>query len=208
MIRSWGICALVFLLIGVPVSMSFGASKSAGASSRIAVIRSMSGDVQVQKAGGSKMFKAFAKLSLNQGDKLMTGSDGAAELQFANGTSEDDLLSVGEHTTLGFSKLSDKKGTVTKVSMLQGTAWVDVKSIKRKEDDFRLETPTAVMGVRGTAFYAAVRPDSGATTTAVLSGVVQFAKTGSAASTGHTLNLYPTQETVALPDGSPAGKTW
>ncbi|MFC3800717.1 cadherin-like beta sandwich domain-containing protein [Cohnella sp. GCM10012308] len=203
MIRSWGIFALVFLLIGVPVLTSFGGSANAAASSRIAVIRSLSGDVQVQKAGGAKTFKAFAKLSLNQGDKLMTGSDGAAELQFANGTTEDDLLSVGEHTTLTFSKLSDKKGTVTKVSMLKGTAWVDVKSIKSKEDDFRLETPTAVMGVRGTAFYAAVNPASGSTTTAVLSGVVQFAKTGKASAGQKALSLYPTQEITARPDGGP-----
>ncbi|WP_217593628.1 cadherin-like beta sandwich domain-containing protein [Cohnella sp. GbtcB17] len=204
MIRNWGIFALVFLMIGVPVSLASGGAAGAAASSRIAVIRSLSGDVQVQKAGGAKTFKAFAKLSLNQGDKLMTGSDGAAELQFANGTSEDDLLSVGGQSTITFSKLSDKKGTVTRVSMLKGTAWVDVKSIKSKDDDFRLETPTAVMGVRGTAFYAAVHPDSGATTTAVLSGVVQFAKTGSASARAAALNLYPTQETIALPDGESA----
>lgn len=203
MIRNRGIFALVFLLIGIPVSLTFGKEANAAASSRIAVVRTLSGDVQVQKAGGAKTFKAFAKLSLNQGDKLMTGSDGAAELQFANGTSEDDLLSVGDNTTLAFSKLSEKKGTVTRVSMLKGTAWVDVKSIKSKEDDFRLETPTAVMGVRGTAFYAAVHPESGGTTTAVLSGVVQFAKTGGAAGRDKTLNLYPTQEILALPIGDP-----
>ncbi|MFD2333486.1 cadherin-like beta sandwich domain-containing protein [Cohnella sp. GCM10020058] len=204
MIRSWGIFALVFLLIGVPVTVTLCGSGAAAASSRIAVIRSLGGDVQVQKAGGAKTFKAFAKLSLNQGDKLMTGSDGTAELQFANGTSEDDLLSVGENATLAFSKLSDKKGTVTKVSMLRGAAWVDVKSIKSKEDDFRLETPTAVMGVRGTAFYAAVNPASGSTTTAVLSGVVQFAKTGKTAAGNMSLSLYPTQEITARPDGGPA----
>ncbi|MDI4645942.1 cadherin-like beta sandwich domain-containing protein [Cohnella hashimotonis] len=204
MIRSWGIFALVFLLIVVPVSVPVGGSSAAAASSRIAVIRSLSGDVQVQKAGGAKTFKAFAKLSLNQGDKLMTGSDGAAELQFANGTSEDDLLSVGDNATLSFSKLSDKKGTVTKVSMLRGTAWVDVKSIKSKEDDFRLETPTAVMGVRGTAFYASVHPLSGSTTTAVLSGVVQFGKIGRTASGDTTLNLYPTQEITVHSGDDPA----
>ncbi|CAI6033699.1 cadherin-like beta sandwich domain-containing protein [Cohnella sp. JJ-181] len=203
MFRKWGIFALVFFLIAVPVSASFGGIANAAVSSRIAVIKVLSGDVNVQKAGGAKTFKAFAKLSLNQGDKLMTGSDGTAELQFANGTSEDDLFSVGNNATLAFSKLSDKKGTVTRVSMLKGTAWVDVKSIKSKEDDFRLETPTAIMGVRGTAFYAAVNPASGSTTTAVLSGVVQFAKTGNAAFGGTPLNLYPTQEITAQQDGMP-----
>ncbi|SFB47257.1 FecR family protein [Cohnella sp. OV330] len=208
MIRKYGLTLLAALLVLLPVSAAFGGEAHAASSSRIAVIKQLSGDVQVQKAGGSKQFKAFAKLSLNQGDKLITGSKGSAVLQFANGTSEDDKFTVGENATLTFSKLSDKKGTVTKVSMLKGTAWVDVKSIKSQDDDFKLETPTAIMGVRGTAFFARVNPATGGTNTAVMSGVVRFTsekaeKTGSGSgeSTGgagtsgaKTIDLYPTQQ--------------
>ncbi|MDG0811771.1 cadherin-like beta sandwich domain-containing protein [Cohnella rhizosphaerae] len=212
--RKWGLTLLAALLVLLPVSTAFGGKASAASSSRIAVIKQLSGDVQVQKSGGSKQFKAFAKLSLNQGDKLITGSKGSAVLQFANGTSEDDKFTVGENATLTFSKLSDKKGTVTKVSMLKGTAWVDVKSIKSKDDDFKLETPTAIMGVRGTAFFARVNPATGGTSTAVLSGVVRFTsehveKTGSgsgesAGGTGSsgsskTIDLYPTQQITLEP---------
>ncbi|MDG0811774.1 cadherin-like beta sandwich domain-containing protein [Cohnella rhizosphaerae] len=103
---------------------------------------------------------------------------------------------------------------MTKVSMLKGTAWVDVKSIKSKDDDFKLETPTAIMGVRGTAFFARVNPATGGTSTAVLSGVVRFTsehveKTGSgsgesAGGTGSsgsskTIDLYPTQQITLEP---------
>ncbi|MFC3799778.1 cadherin-like beta sandwich domain-containing protein [Cohnella sp. GCM10012308] len=208
MIRKLGLTLLAALLLLLPVSAAFGGEAHAASSSRIAVIKQLSGDVQVQKAGGSKLFKAFAKLSLNQGDKLITGSKGSAVLQFANGTSEDDKFTVGENATLTFSKLSDKKGTVTKVSMLKGTAWVDVKSIKSQDDDFKLETPTAIMGVRGTAFLARVNPETGGTNTSVMSGVVRFTsengekqgsgteesggKTGS--SGVKTIDLYPTQQ--------------
>ncbi|MFD2331402.1 cadherin-like beta sandwich domain-containing protein [Cohnella sp. GCM10020058] len=209
MIRKLGLTLLAALLLLLPVSAAFGGEAHAASSSRIAVIKQLSGDVQVQKAGGSKLFKAFAKLSLNQGDKLITGSKGSAVLQFANGTSEDDKFTVGENATLTFSKLSDKKGTVTKVSMLKGTAWVDVKSIKSQDDDFKLETPTAIMGVRGTAFLVRVNPQTGGTNTSVMSGIVRFTsenaeKTGSesgesAGKTGSsggskTIDLYPTQQ--------------
>ncbi|MFC3799779.1 cadherin-like beta sandwich domain-containing protein [Cohnella sp. GCM10012308] len=208
MYRKLSMYLLAALLLLLPVSAAFGGEAHAASSSRIAVIKQLSGDVQVQKAGGSKLFKAFAKLSLNQGDKLITGSKGSAVLQFANGTSEDDKFTVGENATLTFSKLSDKKGTVTKVSMLKGTAWVDVKSIKSQDDDFKLETPTAIMGVRGTAFLARVNPETGGTNTSVMSGVVRFTsengekqgsgtgesggKTGS--SGVKTIDLYPTQQ--------------
>ncbi|MFD2331403.1 cadherin-like beta sandwich domain-containing protein [Cohnella sp. GCM10020058] len=209
MYRKLSMYLLAALLLLLPVSAAFGGEAHAASSSRIAVIKQLSGDVQVQKAGGSKLFKAFAKLSLNQGDKLITGSKGSAVLQFANGTSEDDKFTVGENATLTFSKLSDKKGTVTKVSMLKGTAWVDVKSIKSQDDDFKLETPTAIMGVRGTAFLVRVNPQTGGTNTSVMSGVVRFTsenaeKTGSesgesAGKTGSsggskTIDLYPTQQ--------------
>ncbi|WP_217593064.1 cadherin-like beta sandwich domain-containing protein [Cohnella sp. GbtcB17] len=209
MIRKYGLALLAALLMLLPVSAAIGGKANAASSSRIAVIKQLSGDVEVQKAGGSKQFKAFAKLSLNQGDKLITGSKGSAVLQFANGTSEDDKFTVGENATLTFSKLSDKKGTVTKVSMLKGTAWVDVKSIKSKDDDFKLETPTAIMGVRGTAFFARVNPATGGTNTAVMSGVVRFTSenvenmgSGSGESAGgtgssgssKTIDLYPTQQ--------------
>ncbi|MDI4650267.1 cadherin-like beta sandwich domain-containing protein [Cohnella hashimotonis] len=209
MYRKLSMYLLAALLLLLPVSAAFGGEAHAASSSRIAVIKQLSGDVQVQKAGGSKLFKAFAKLSLNQGDKLITGSKGSAVLQFSNGTSEDDKFTVGENATLTFSKLSDKKGTVTKVSMLKGTAWVDVKSIKSQDDDFKLETPTAIMGVRGTAFLARVNPETGGTNTSVMSGVVRFTsenaeKTGSesgesSGKTGSsggskTIDLYPTQQ--------------
>ncbi|MDG0794492.1 hypothetical protein OMP38_29390 [Cohnella ginsengisoli] len=110
MYRKLSMYLLAALLLLLPVSAAFGGKAQAASSSRIAVIKQLSGDVQVQKAGGSKQFKAFAKLSLNQGDKLITGSKGSAVLQFSNGTSEDDKFTVGENATLTFSKLSDKKG--------------------------------------------------------------------------------------------------
>ncbi|SFB47265.1 FecR family protein [Cohnella sp. OV330] len=217
MYRKLSMYLLAALLVLLPVSAAFGGEAHAASSSRIAVIKQLSGDVQVQKAGGSKQFKAFAKLSLNQGDKLITGSKGSAVLQFANGTSEDDKFTVGENATLTFSKLSDKKGTVTKVSMLKGTAWVDVKSIKSQDDDFKLETPTAIMGVRGTAFFARVNPATGGTNTAVMSGVVRFTsenaeKTGSGSgessggtgsSGAKTIDLYPTQQISLDPTSGP-----
>ncbi|CAI6081941.1 cadherin-like beta sandwich domain-containing protein [Cohnella sp. JJ-181] len=220
MTRKFGLALLALLLLGLPIQAAFGGKAHAASSSRIAVIKQLSGDVQVQKSGGSKLFKAFAKLSLNQGDNLITGSKGSAVLQFANGTSEDDKFTVGENATLTFSKLSDKKGTVTKVSMLKGTAWVDVKSIKSADDDFKLETPTAIMGVRGTAFFASVNPTTGGTNTAVMSGVVRFTsenveKTGSAGeATGgksaperNTVDLYPTQQISLQPSsGSDPGE--
>ncbi len=185
---------LVLLLAALPVMGVFTAPSSA-ATSRVAVIKSLSGTVQVKKSGGSKQFKAFAKMSLNEGDVLTTSANSSAVLQFANGTSEDDQMTVSADSTLTFSKLSDRNGTRTKVSMLKGNAWVDVKSINSKNDEFTLETPTAIMGVRGTHFFVIVDPVTGATRLAVAAGEVNAQPPGGAGA-----NVMPGEEGL-LGDG-------
>ena len=189
---------LAILLAILPLLGSFS-KEAAAASTRVAVIKELKGTVKVKKAGGSKEFTAFAKMSLNEGDVLAVGSGGSAVLQFANGTSEDDKMTVASNAKLTFSKLSNKKGTTTKVSMWSGSAWVDVKSITNKEDQFTLETPTAVMGVRGTHLLVTVNPNTGATNLMVAAGVVQTTSTGGG---GQSQNVYPTQNALITKDGA------
>jgi len=190
MFRKMLICATLALLAVLPLMGAFAEDVSA-ATSRVAIIKELKGSVTVKKAGGSKEFKAFARMSLNQGDVLTTGSDGSAVLQFANGSSEDDRMSVTAGTMLTFSKLSNAKGTSTKVSMWSGSAWVDVKSIANENDEFTLETPTAAMGVRGTHLLVSVDPLSGATSLTVAAGVVAASSPGRE-SGGEPKRVYPT----------------
>ncbi len=187
---------MALLLVTLPLLGVF-AQDTYAASSRVAVIKEMKGTVKVKKAGGSKEFTAFAKMSLNEGDIVAVGASSSAILQFANGTSEDDKMTVSSNTTLTFSKLSNKKGTTTKVSMFNGSAWVDVKSIANKEDEFTLETPTAIMGVRGTHLLVSVDPVSGATRLTVAAGIVT---TQSTAPGDEPQNVLPTQNALITKD--------
>ncbi len=190
---------IAFFVIAVPINGALTNIADA-ASTRVAVIKELKGTVKVKKAGGAKEFTAFAKMSLNEGDVLSVGSGGSAMLQFANGTSEDDKMTVSANTRLSFSKLSSKKGTTTKVSMWSGNAWVDVKSIASVNDEFTLETPTAVMGVRGTHFFVNVNPLTGATNMTVAAGIVRTSPNGNA-TTGKqpTQNVYPAQQVFISP---------
>lgn len=190
-----GLIQILALLLAAMPLLGVFAKETHAATSRVAVIKELSGTVQVKKAGGSKQFKAFAKMSLNEGDVLSTGANSSAVLQFANGTAEDDKMSVSANTTLTFSKLSDRSGTRTKVSMFNGSAWVDVKSIASKNDEFTLETPTAIMGVRGTHLLVSVDPVSGVTHLTVAAGVVHTESPG-----GHERDVLPTQKALITDD--------
>jgi hypothetical protein len=186
---------VIGLLVTLPLLGVLSKDVSA-ASSRVAIIKEMKGTVKVKKAGGSKEFTAFAKMSLNEGDILSTGLSSSVSLQFANGTSEDDKMAVSPNTTLTFSKMKNSKGTSTKVSMFNGSAWVDVKSITSKDDEFSLETPTAVMGVRGTHLLVTVDPDTGATHLTVAAGVVNASSKDVNGSSANSMNVYPTQNAL------------
>jgi hypothetical protein len=192
MLRRGLIQFIAFLLVALPVLGVFSKDTYA-ASSRVAVIKEMKGTVKVKKAGGSKQFTAFTKMSLNEGDVLAVGAGGSAVLQFSNGTDEDDKMTASANTTLTFSKLSNNKGTITKVSMLSGSVWSTVKSITNKEDQFTLETPTAVMGVRGTNLLVGVNPNTGDSTFFIASGVGQVIPKKSNSS-GPSVLLNPSQQ--------------
>jgi len=179
------------LLIALPL-LGVLAQDVSAASSRVAAIKELKGTVKVKKSGGSKEFTAFAKMTLNEGDVLTVGQGGSAVLQFANGTSEDDQMSVGADTTLTFSKLTEGKSTITKVSMLNGSVWSTVKSIKNKDDQFTLETPTAIMGVRGTNLQVRVNPITGGSTFIIASGLGRITPTNTAQ--GDEILLYPSQQ--------------
>ncbi|MEG0439504.1 MAG: FecR domain-containing protein [Solibacillus sp.] len=184
--KRWSIVTLMAIFLTVSIFSHVGTAEAA--TSRVAIISKLEGTVEVQKFGGKKTLKGFKGMSLNQGDIVTTGKKSSVVLKFSNGTSEDDTLILESSTKVTFSKLSIKNGTTTKVSMLKGKAWVDVKSIKNKEDEFVLETPTAIMGVRGTNFFVGVDPNTGLPTVAVLSGNVNV--TGSGNNDG-SVNVYP-----------------
>lgn len=185
---------MAFLLVALPLLGVF-ADQASAASSRVAVIKELKGTVKVKKSGGSKEFTAFAKMSLNEGDILNVGVGGSAVLQFSNGTSEDDKMTVSANTTMTFSKLSNSNGTVTKVSILSGSVWSTVKSISNPNDEFTLETPTAIMGVRGTNLLVGVDPETGESMFFIVSGVGNVSKK----SNNDQTTLYPSQQ-ISLDD--------
>jgi len=189
---------LASLMLALPL-LGVLAQEASAASSRVAVIQELKGTVKVKKSGGSKEFTAFAKMSLNEGDILDVGKGGSAVLQFANGSSEDDRMTVTENTTMTFSKLSEGKSTTTKVSVLNGSVWSTVKSIKNKDDRFTIETPTAIMGVRGTNLFVGVNPITGEGTFTIVSGSGQIIPATPSKPAGTM--IYPGQQ-LTIPNGN------
>ncbi|MBP1989241.1 FecR family protein [Paenibacillus eucommiae] len=159
-------CVLVFGLLSSAL-----AGTAEAKTVRVAIVSSLSGDVTVKKGGGSQKYDAYEGMSLNQGDTLYTGSNGSVKL---NVSSNDAEVTLSSNAELNVSDLSTSNGSKkSKFKVWAGSIWVKVKSLAGTSDKFEMETPTAVMAVRGTKVLTSVDPVTGQTYVSVAAGKVE-----------------------------------
>lgn len=89
---------------------------------------------------------------LHEAERLSTGADGAATLVLKDGTS----LTVGPNSTVDLSRFqfdaTTQKGNFL-LDLLQGSVRVVTGLLAKVNPDlFKVQTPTSVVGVRGTDF--------------------------------------------------------
>jgi len=196
-----GLCAVLFIT-GTALT---GVGQANAQEKRVALVSTLKGTVTVLKSGGAKPFKAFKNMSLNEGDQISTGKDSTVVLALASKDAAQDTVTVGENSQITFSKLKDGAGTKTKLSIWAGSLWVKVKSVSNANDQFEVETPTAIMGVRGTMFYVTVDPYTQISRLATLAGTVASTterKTQAPLALSDHLSVYPTQQLISFPEGS------
>jgi hypothetical protein len=118
------------------------------AADAVALVKRVTGAVQLQRTEGSQALKEGQSLVAT--DRLVTGADGSAAVVFRDGTQ----LTVGASTDLqlrryAFEPKSDDYAF--DVYLAKGRAiYASGKIGKLAPQTVRLDTPTATVGVRGT----------------------------------------------------------
>ncbi|WP_289137026.1 fibronectin type III domain-containing protein [uncultured Brevibacillus sp.] len=194
-IRSWRSKSLLAiwrsLIVLVMISSMLLAevkTVDAAETSRTARVESVTGTVQVKKAGGTKEYKAFKNMSLNHGDLIKTSAKSSIVLSIAD---KEDEITVGENTEVYISELQQAASNKqTDLKVWSGSVFIKAKPLTQKEDQFSISTPTAVMGVRGTQFLVTVDPNTGKSTIVVAAGVVAAHNPNQ----NQMLNLYPAMQ--------------
>ncbi len=135
--------ALVALLLG-----------AAGATPSVGIVKVAEGTAVVQRA--DQTLPARAGLALLEGDVLRTGADGHLGVILR----DDTRLSLGPETEIRIDRFvfAPAQGQLALVlKMARGVAaYVSGKIAKLSPDAVRVETPVAIVGVRGTQFVAKV----------------------------------------------------
>lgn len=158
--------------------------------SRAAIVVSVKGEVMVTKAGGSAEYRAFEEMSLNQGDHIRTQDGSSIILKVVD---QEDEVTIGPNTEMYISSLieSDEGGKKSKLKMWAGSLWFKVKKLVNADDEFELETPTAVMSVRGSNGY--IESMYGQLFALMTSGVLETTPTNGDGSSDST-NISPGQQ--------------
>lgn len=142
----------VLAIAMVLVSVLLGAIASA--QSPIGLVKVTEGSATVQRSGAT--LPAQLGLALQEGDVLRTGADGRMGVVLR----DDTKLSLGPETEIRIDQFlfaPAKGGLALVVKMARGVmAFVSGNIAKLSHDSVRIETPVAILGVRGTQFLAKV----------------------------------------------------
>jgi hypothetical protein len=174
-LRYKNVCILIVTLLmmlgnAVPVIASDEASPLVAGQVVFAV-----GDAYVVSLSGPQ--KATVGSIVLAGDRLVTGVNGYVHLRMADGAflgvRSDSLLEVNEYM---FDMTKPENGRV-RLFLKEGTVRaISGRIADENKQNFRLNTPLAAIGVRGTDFVAAA--DQGSTKVAVTSGGISMSPYG------------------------------
>lgn len=142
--------ALCLALSGVPAPGSAQPAPEPGSASPDAaqVLRSEGQTLLVR--GSAFLSPVRAEVPVRSGDRIRTGPDGFVQLRFADGA----LISLQPGSDFRVDAwIYDAQHQRSFFELLQGSMRaVSGRIGKRNPEDWRLRTPTATIGIRGTAF--------------------------------------------------------
>jgi hypothetical protein len=149
-------CSLLLAVAGVQAQASAAAapvsSAPAAPEQRAGTIKSVRGDVRLQSRDATDAHAASAGEAVQPIDRILTGADSGASLVMRDGTA----IVVGPSSRLDvkdfrFDSTTEDGGLV--VALLRGSLRMATGLIgKTHPEAVHVETPTAVIGIRGTDF--------------------------------------------------------
>ncbi len=162
------------VVLALLASLFFVATVNATTIGKISFV---SGNAQIQN--GSEAWKNInIGTTVLDTSRIQTGYNGKVTVTMINGT----RMAIGKATLIGMEKFATGEyGTQTNVNLRIGTITAYVAKEDKSRNYFRVRTPTAVAGVRGTVEQISYLPDSGTEVTLIESAADVINRQGIAA---------------------------
>jgi hypothetical protein len=191
---------MIVTLVGLLFSLiSPAAAKQAmAASARAASVVDVTGTAYVKKAGGTKPIRLYKKMTINQGDTIVTESKSSVVLSIVG---RDDEVTIGENAEVYMADLLEDEGATTNMKVTSGSVYSKVSKLG-KSDTYKIETPNATMGVRGTHFYVTIDPITGLVKIVVVAGAVEMEPNQSSSPPGtNGIIIYASMQGTSVTTG-------
>lgn len=164
-----------------------------------AALTGIKGSVAVKSAGQSEWKEARDKMKLTGGDTIKTSAGASCIIKFSDGS----MVKIGPMSSTKVSEI----GTTKTVDVDSGKTWSRVRKMD-KDSDFKVKTPTAVAGVRGTFFSSEAEESSSQFD--VFDGEVEVSSAGdpsqSVSVTAHNRTTVGAGKAPAAPTAIPSGE--
>jgi len=142
--------SLCFAQAVVPAAPTQTTAPATTGTARIGTFKQIEGDTRMGRAGAQRAPAPGEGVNVNE--RVSTGKNGAATITLKDGT----VLTMGPNTTMDLSQFqfdsTTQKGNFV-LDLLQGSVRVVTGLLARINPElFKVNTPTSVVGVRGTDF--------------------------------------------------------
>ena len=151
-------CSLAAGVLALSASLAWAQAPAGAAAEpgRAGTFKQVQGEVRTGR--DSAQASPHSGDAVRAGERIATGRDGAASLVLRDGT----VLTLGPNTTADLSQFqydaTTQEGNFA-LDLLQGSLRVVTGLLaKLNPDRFKVKTPTAVVGVRGTDFIVEAAP--------------------------------------------------
>ena len=186
------------LIASVVMPVNFTAAIAQSTTERVCIIKSMVGSVQIRKGASPQWRDARINMPLSEKDAIRTFVESEAQLE----TSEGSIIKMSENSTMEVSRFRGNATgeQSTKIKILTGNLFSNVKKIASSKSDFSFETPTATASIRGTQL--GIEVNNQATAVKVYEGIVMVVPAGSSSGSEVKANEMTTvkkgQRTVSI----------
>ncbi len=136
-----------------------------------ATLTVLTGDVYLRKLGEEAWSPVTETTWVRAGDTIKTEANAAAVLTFLDGT--DCLIDPSTEMTVTALQLSPEEPSEVRLKLWMGSAWNKIMGVWAPGSTYTVETPSAILVARGTAWWVRVDPDK-RTWVAILEGHVDI----------------------------------
>lgn len=181
------------LVVGFLFFMGFGSQAHSAA--KVGVLSEVRGTVEILHEGEGAFKSAKQYDEVFEKDKVRTGPDGRAKILY----DDDSMTVLAENSAIEirqYELTQDKKRKQSVIGLLQGKLrFIVTKYLSKDSSNFRVQTPTAVLGVRGSDSVAILEGDT--TKAYHLFGDLEITNSV----TGEKLVIKSGQWAIVFPDG-------